>query len=641
LAPSRALRKLFCKRSSKPSSKPWRKPSGGGDRSRRATVSLLAHSRFAMAVLAEVIMTVSLNLNKLAAGLLAGALAPGVGALAAEIDADSRPDSVVVYPDSARVSRVAEVELPAGATTLVFRGLPVGLDPESLRVEATGAAAISIVSAQTRVAPVRIVPLAGSVAAKLREMRDQEAATTTRIAALEGRRGMVQKFADAGPFGLSAQGPLEVARWGEAWEAVGRELTRVGEDIRLAEAERARIREAIRALEVSNRGPAGARPAREAAVDVEASAPTRARIIVVYQVAGASWRPAYDARVRTNGGKADVELVRRALVRQTTGEDWSGVELAVSTARPGRAAKAPELPAQRYTFEPPRPLPLARAAPAPMAAQRLESAPATADAPPQVEAVEQEATLEAGAYEALFRAPGRVDAPGDGTQRSLRLTARKIDAALSVRAAPALDRTAYLEAAFVNEEEAPLLPGQVAIHRDGVFVGAGRLDFTAPGARARLGLGADVSVKIERRPVERRESEPGWLGSTRQETREFRTSVQNLHAFPVRAFIEDRVPLSENSAIVVERTVATPPPSDTAVDGRRGVLGWTLDLAPGETKEIRLGWRVRWPADRPIWLETLREDGEPRPRPEPRPEPRPDPRPMQQRPQILPPGPSP
>ncbi len=50
---------------------------------------------------------------------------------------------------------------------------------------------------------------------------------------------------------------------------------------------------------------------------------------------------------------------------------------------------------------------------------------------------------------------------------------------LLVRAAPSLDATAFLEANFKHAEDAPLLPGRIAIYRDGVYVGRGQMAMTA------------------------------------------------------------------------------------------------------------------------------------------------------------------
>ena len=34
-------------------------------------------------------------------------------------------------------------------------------------------------------------------------------------------------------------------------------------------------------------------------------------------------------------------------------------------------------------------------------------------------------------------------------------------------------------------------------------------------------------------------------------------------------------------------------------------MGWTFDLPAGESKEIRLGYRLKWPADRDVVLQSI------------------------------------
>jgi Domain of unknown function (DUF4139) len=84
------------------------------------------------------------------------------------------------------------------------------------------------------------------------------------------------------------------------------------------------------------------------------------------------------------------------------------------------------------------------------------------------------------------------------------------------------------------------------------------------------------------------------------ETREFRTLVHNLHDFSIHAVVTDQAPFSENSAIVVELLPQTTPPDEKDPDGKRGLLRWRFDLGPDASKEIRLAYRMKWPADRDV-----------------------------------------
>src|SRR6185436_17735031 len=108
---------------------------------------------------------------------------------------------------------------------------------------------------------------------------------------------------------------------------------------------------------------------------------------------------------------------------------------------------------------------------------------------PTAPAQEQEATIETGGYQALFRIPGRVTVMGNEGAKSFRISTATIAPDLLVRAAPALDETAYLEASLKNAEEAPLLAGRVSLYRDGIFGGRGALALTPKDETLRLGFG--------------------------------------------------------------------------------------------------------------------------------------------------------
>ncbi len=318
-------------------------------------------------------------------------------------------------------------------------------------------------------------------------------------------------------------------------------------------------------------------------------------MILNYRVAGARWTPAYDARLDT-AGKPHLELIRRAQVSQRTGEDWSDVYLSLAAFPAAGGTEAPKVDPQIIEFIPsPVAIP-AGAAPQAKAASTLAAAPS----PAPMRAAEAQARIDAGAYQATFRAPGKVSLASDGATKNISLSTQQPEAALSWRISPALDPRAFLSAHFVNGEEAALLPGQVSIYRDGDMVGRSRIAFAAPGDTLDLGFGPDDRVTVLRAPVKRKENEPSLFGQTKTETREVKTTVRNLHDFPVHAVVTDQTPYSENSAISVELLGQTTPPDEKAPDGKQGLLRWRFDLAPNESKELRLAYRMKWPADRDV-----------------------------------------
>jgi uncharacterized protein (TIGR02231 family) len=214
---------------------------------------------------------------------------------------------------------------------------------------------------------------------------------------------------------------------------------------------------------------------------------------------------------------------------------------------------------------------------------------------------EQQTTADVSGFQVVFKIPGRVSLGAGEGAKSLRISSATIAPDLVVRATPVKDPTAFLEASFKQAEDAPLLPGRVAIYRDGAFVGRGQMMPAGKDETVRLGFGADDKVKIERTVLKRNEGSAGLIVTTsKTDERAFKTSVRNGHDFPVRIAIEDQLPVSENEEIVVEMLPSTTPPTTTNLRDKRGVLEWAFDAKAGEVRDIGFAWRVKWPKDKGV-----------------------------------------
>jgi uncharacterized protein (TIGR02231 family) len=532
-----------------------------------------------------------------------------VPARADDLDATSAIDAVTVYPDGASVTRLITLDLPSGDTSLVARDFPLTLDPSSLRVEGEAAAKLTIGAIDTR--PPRPAPPVNlpELDKRIETLRDERANLQGTITAATARREFAERFAQASPAGLGEKGEARpIAEWRAAFASVEEEVAAAGTAIRDAERMQRNIDREIARLEQDR---AAKPPSKlEVRIDLAAAAATKATLRVTYVVRNARWVPLYDARLDTGAKdrKPALELVRRAEITQATGEDWSNVALAVSTVRTARGGSAPDLKSLVVQYPPaPRQAaavgglmdaaqPIARsAAPAPA------SEPVIAEEAMRKKADEQQAVADVGGFQVTFKIPGRVSLGANEGAKGLRVSTATIAPDLAVRSAPVLDPTAFLEASFKQNEDAPLLPGRVAIYRDGAFVGRGKMAGAGKDETVRLGFGADDKVKIERSVVKRNEGSAGMIVTTsKTDERSFKTSVRNGHDFPIRIAIEDQLPVSENEEIQVEMLPSTTPPTATNLRDRRGVLEWAFEAKPGEARDIAFAWRVRWPKDKGV-----------------------------------------
>jgi uncharacterized protein (TIGR02231 family) len=100
--------------------------------------------------------------------------------------------------------------------------------------------------------------------------------------------------------------------------------------------------------------------------------------------------------------------------------------------------------------------------------------------------------------------------------------------------------------------------------------------------------------------VRKNEGTTGIITTSKTDEREFKTTIRNGHEFPIKIAIEDQIPVSEAEDIQVEMLPITTPPTTRDLRDRRGVMEWAFDAKPGESREIKLGWRMRWPKDKAI-----------------------------------------
>jgi uncharacterized protein (TIGR02231 family) len=536
-----------------------------------------------------------------AASIVIVAAAP---AMAAEIETSSQIDAVTVYPDGAMVTRVIRLDVPAGDSTLHAHDFPLTLDRSSLRVEGEGGARLVIGAVDAR--PPLPTPPANlpQIDRRIEALRDARAALDGEIASAMARRKFAERFAESSPAGLGEKGEARpLSEWRLAFAAVAEEIATAEAAIRGAKVKQRDIDREIARLEAErNTTP----PKKlELRIDLNAESPTPAVLRVTYAVRGARWTPVYDARLDTGGKdrKPALELIRRAEIAQTTGEDWADVAVAVSTVRVAHGASAPELRPLIVRYPAPgqpRPLSGALYAPAPQTAPERNEMAGRVDEMRMKKAPEQEATLDAGGFQVSFRVPGRISVPAGQGSKSFRIASATIAPELMVHAVPALVESAFLQATFKHAEDAPLLPGRVSIYRDGVFVGRSPLALAAKDEIVRLGFGVDEKVKVARTVVRRLEGTAGLIGSSKTDEREFKTTIRNAHDFAIRIALEDQLPVSENEDIQVELLPVSTQPTARDLRDRRGVVEWAFEAKPGEAREIKFGWRVRWPKDKTV-----------------------------------------
>jgi uncharacterized protein (TIGR02231 family) len=516
---------------------------------------------------------------------------------------DAKIVEVTLYRDRAEVVREATVDLPVGASTVEFSGIPFGIDPDSVRVSAEGVpSTLGAVEIQDFAEQPRETEEWKAARDEVRRL-EREIAGLDEQNAVDSRLGA---FLDSLAEAAAGKSSREMAEGRADPEAVGAIYALIEARLRslaTAKLDRAEERRDLEEeLKVARAHLQTLRPRsdirwRMAAVEVEASRAGKLKLLLSYLAPGASWKPTYRATLNADSG--EVTLISEGVVRQTTGEDWSAVRLLLSSASPTRGVEPPMLGSWIL-----RPFVLSRGS---LSEIEVKAADAREEdrfyqnvldlAPDAAEpAAVAETEILRSAYNVSFRVPGSSDIPSDGRDHRVTLRQERLDANIVHRTVPGIDPRAFLTTVATSPQDYPLLAGRVRVFAGGAYLGSFHMKETGPGVELTVPFGVDNRVEVIRVPEPDMKSREGWTGKLKQVHKQERTIVHNLMDRKMTLVLEDRLPVSEDERIEVvlgDETTAGYKDSER----RPGVKLWTIELAAGEKREIVLDYTVRYPRE--------------------------------------------
>ena len=551
--------------------------------------------------------------------LIVGAIvAPSRGS-AAPVPVTSRITAVAVYPDRAVLTRLGRVELPAGDSELVLDGLPAALVDESLQVSGRGTAAATILDVNLRrtFLEASLDPRLRTLEEELASLQREDEAIAARLGQLDQQRSLLQRIENALTAPPAKDSPAvrpSLDEWQRLLAFQAENLTRIAGDQQSLQQQRTTLAAKIAATEAQLNEIKGRTPPRRsqkaATLRVSASRAGTLDLTVSYTTPGASWSAAYDARLRAETRAIDVTYY--GVIRNGTGEDWNGVALTLSTARPALGGGAPTL--SPWVVEPVRPMPMAYAvqgaATSELKSMRRAASIASDSMPPAADALSEEAdavvaqaSVQTGLSSATFRIEAPLSLPSDRSAQKVVITTLNCPADLRYETAPKLIEAAYLSASSTNRSDFPWLAGPVNAFLGDTFVATSALRAVMPGEAFTLSLGVDDSIAVKRRIVKRFTEETGLTSSGRRVTHEYLVTLTNNKKTAERIVLREPTPVSRDEKIVVkvitpaERDISSATVQKEIAREADGILAWRIDLKPGEKREVPIKLTIEHPAD--------------------------------------------
>ncbi len=519
---------------------------------------------------------------------------------------------VTVYRGQALVTRTISVDLPPGASELIVRDLPPKIVSESIYAQTSDDTKVlsvryreRAVREDTREEVKQLDAKIEDVKHKLKCAKEEQDLNARQWKMYENLKDFTIDAEKTDlKRGVLVYEPLQSLT--ELIETKGKDYLqrKLKLDDSIAESqEELELLERKRSELVAGQS----RTEREAILFISRADNSKVDIELSYLVEGANWQQQYN--LRADPRRSQVLIEYNAVVNQTSGENWYGVTLWLSTAEPTKVAAAPVLDpmlvglsSRIQAQQAPQPPMLQSdqirqfqksrknyikqgiAANTKLNELAIQNQVLFLNVDQRRAQEFQQKIAEISRTEGVsvtYELPGKLTLPSRSDQQLVSIASITAKADLTLVATPLLTDYVYLQADLFNDSDIVLLPGQAGMFRKGEFVGKGQLPQVTVGETFTAGFGIDSQVRVVR---ELEDKKSRIQGGNRIDTYDYRIALSNYKNEPVELQLLDRLPYTEDASIKIELGETNPQLCKDSeylrTARKKGILRWDLNLEP-------------------------------------------------------------
>ena len=559
--------------------------------------------------------------------------------IAGEVQLKGKVDAVTVYRGQALITRVVELKAQAGLQEVAITDLPARVIPGSIYAEADEGVEVRSVLYRERAVDQDVREEVRKLDTQIRDTQDKILAKKRQMELLNERKAYLTKLesfsAPTATFELT-KGVLNADTLSKiTLFQFEQRQNNATEELKLGTEERD-LNELLATFQRQRHELTGgsARTVREALVFVNL-AKAEGTLRLRYLVDQASWTPSYNIRADAKREKVVVEY--NASIQQLSGEDWTGVQMTLSTATPSLVARAPSLTPLTVALAPLAQTKQIFVSVDDYGVQReqiverrnkanqdrsgnfdgqngLNKEAQQAFALNNINPGNNKAVVEQAdnnlndiacelqlldlvakgkfakksekgrmisdeSVSVTYELPGRTSLPSRSSEQSIQIASLPMKGEFYRTAIPVITNYVYEEASLTNEGKFVLLAGPASTYIAKQFVGRGEVPTVAIGESFTVGFGIDASLRAERELVEKTDTIQGGnrvLGFT------YRLQIENFSGEAAAVRILDRLPTSKEIEIHVAPAQMTLEISHDPLyeknDHKKGILRWDANV---------------------------------------------------------------
>ncbi|MFL5753857.1 MAG: DUF4139 domain-containing protein [Bacteroidia bacterium] len=524
--------------------------------------------------------------------------------------------SAILYLDGAELTQSKTVNLAAGRTLIVFTGITSKLVSRSAQVTTSGDVTVLSVSDKINYLNAqKESPRVKQLKDSVKMVSDMMAQQAYEKEAFDTEKKMIITNQSIGgqDKGVSiAELKLAADFYRSRIKEINAEMYKYEKKINA----NAELLEKLD-LELDELNASENPPSADIEILVSTTAKTSSTIEVKYIVYNAGWAPSYD--LIAEDINKPIELKYRAKVFNNTDVDWNDIKIKLSTGDPMKNASKPELNAwylnlydsynynknsaynNAYNYSNSNAMPQQQMNTM-NSLQEIEVVDEKKKTKKQEKPVISYEEIQVSELSAEFDIKAPYTIPSDAKPYLVDVTAYNLPATYQHFSVPKTERDAFMLARITGWEDLNLVEGPANVYFGGTYVGQSYINTRSVDDTLDLSFGRDKKIIVTRTKLKDFNKEK-VIGNNRKVTYAYEMVIKNNRKAPINIDIEDQLPISQSSDIVVEAIELSKAQQDPA----NGKLTWNYTLAPDEVKKITLTYSIKYPRNKSVNLEQTRK----------------------------------
>ncbi len=538
----------------------------------------------------------------------------------------SKVESAILYLDGAELTQKKTVSLNPGRNIVMFSAITPKLVSKSVQVTISGD--VSLLSVSDKINYLTDA----KETAKTKQLKDSLEMVNDNIAQLQldkeaftTEKTMINSNHRIGgnEKGVSvAELKLAADFYRTRVKEINAELFKLDKKIATYQKSASKLQAALYEINAMDNDPTAE---IEILVNNNGAAKINSELEIKYIVANAGWVPTYDLIAEDINNP--IQLKYKAKVFNNTNVDWNDIKIKLSTGDPMKNASKPELATwylnyktqyayqQNYGGYDNNLVNNSNAsqiqqnnneynAPASMTMDKLYAQDVKKESEKQKaqKAVIAYEEIQVSELSAEFDIKQAYSIPSDAKPYLVDVTSYNLPATYKHFCVPKIEKEAFMLARITGWEELNLVEGTANVYFGGTYVGQSYINPRSVDDTLDLSFGRDKKIIVTRTKLKDMNKDK-VMGNNRKATFSYEMVVKNNRKGAVTLDLNDQLPVSQNTDIVVESIEL----SKGQLDPATGKLKWTMTLAPDESKKVILTYSVKYPRNQSVNLDNTKK----------------------------------